>query len=111
MLSHLVDAPVLIIDELGKGLATDWQTAILDELLSKRYNRSVTTLFSTNYPFEVSGAPRARGERLRARHARAAGGISAWPRGSQRCARSASLRRPISALDLRQARGEVKIDE
>ena len=62
VLSHLVDAPVLIIDELGKGLATDWQTAILDELISKRYNRSVTTLFSTNYPFEVSGAPRARGD-------------------------------------------------
>lgn len=55
LLAHLVDVPVLIIDELGKGLATDWQNAILDELISKRYNRSVTTLFSTNYPFEISG--------------------------------------------------------
>ena len=51
VLEPLIDAPVLIIDELGKGLTTEWQMAILDELVSKRYNRSVTTFFTTNFPF------------------------------------------------------------
>jgi DNA replication protein DnaC len=51
VLEPLIDAPVLIIDELGKGLTTEWQMAILDELISKRYNRSVTTCFTTNFPF------------------------------------------------------------
>lgn len=52
IIEHLVDIPVLCIDELGKGLKTEWQIAILDELISKRYNRSVTTLFTTNFPID-----------------------------------------------------------
>jgi DNA replication protein DnaC len=52
ILAPLVDLPVLIIDELGKGLSTEWQLAMLDELISKRYNRGATTCFTTNYPFE-----------------------------------------------------------
>ena len=51
VLEPWIDAPVLIIDELGKGLTTEWQMAILDELVSKRYNRSVTTCFTTNFPY------------------------------------------------------------
>jgi DNA replication protein DnaC len=50
VMEPLIEAPVLIIDELGKGLSTEWQMAILDELISKRYNRSVTTCFTTNFP-------------------------------------------------------------
>ena len=54
VLGGFVDAEVLIIDELGKGLTTEWQVAILDELISRRYNRGLTTGFTTNYPFEVA---------------------------------------------------------
>lgn len=54
VLGDFVEAEVLIIDELGKGLTTEWQVAILDELISRRYNRGRTTGFTTNYPFEVA---------------------------------------------------------
>lgn len=53
-ISHVVDAPVLVIDEMGKGVANEWQMAVLDELVSKRYNAQVTTFFTTNYPVEKS---------------------------------------------------------
>lgn len=51
-IAHVVDAPVLVIDELGKGLTSEWQLAVLDELVSKRYNAQVTTFFTSNYPVE-----------------------------------------------------------
>lgn len=50
IISHLVDVPILVIDELGKSLKTEWQIAILDELISRRYNRAVSTFFTTNFP-------------------------------------------------------------
>lgn len=53
-IAHVVDVPVLVIDELGKGLTTEWQLAVLDELVSKRYNAEVTTFFTSNYPVEKS---------------------------------------------------------
>ena len=51
IIAHLIDIPVLVIDELGKSLKTEWQLAILDELISRRYNRNVSTFFTTNFPF------------------------------------------------------------
>lgn len=51
IIAHLVDVPVLVIDDLGKSQQTAWQMSILDELISRRYNRSVSTFFTTNYPF------------------------------------------------------------
>jgi DNA replication protein DnaC len=51
IIGELAEVPVLVIDELGKGLTTSWQMNILDELISRRYNRDVTTFFATNYPF------------------------------------------------------------
>jgi DNA replication protein DnaC len=53
ILGPLADVPVLVIDELGKSLATDWQTGVMDELISKRYNAKLTTCFTTNYPFSA----------------------------------------------------------
>jgi DNA replication protein DnaC len=52
VISPLVDADVLAIDELGKGVKTEWQLSVLDELISKRYNRGRTTIFTTNYSLE-----------------------------------------------------------
>lgn len=57
IIEGLVNVPVLIIDELGKGLSTEWQIAILDALISRRYNKRVTTLVTTNFPFEVERRP------------------------------------------------------
>ncbi|MEW6143760.1 MAG: ATP-binding protein [Thermodesulfobacteriota bacterium] len=45
----LVEAEVLVIDELGKGRSNEWELNILDQLISKRYNTSRKTLATTNY--------------------------------------------------------------
>ena len=52
ILGPLAELPVLAIDELGKGRNTEWQLSILDQIISKRYNRGLTTLFTTNYPLD-----------------------------------------------------------
>lgn len=52
ILGKLVSVPILVIDEMGKSLKTEWQLAILDTLISRRYNASVSTFFTTNFPFE-----------------------------------------------------------
>ncbi len=62
VMGPLVDVPVLVLDELGKGRSarrtgnvraapevSDWVGAVLDEIISKRYNAGRTTLFATNY--------------------------------------------------------------
>ncbi len=51
----LVAPDVLIIDELGKGRATDWEVSVLDQLISRRYNAGKTVIATTNYdPNKVS---------------------------------------------------------
>lgn len=49
VLFPLIEIEVLVIDELGKGKSSDWELNILDQLISKRYNASKTTLITTNY--------------------------------------------------------------
>ncbi|MGQ0792973.1 MAG: ATP-binding protein [Deltaproteobacteria bacterium] len=49
VLQPLIDAEVLVIDELGKGKNSEWELNILDQLISKRYNASKTTLITTNF--------------------------------------------------------------
>jgi DNA replication protein DnaC len=45
----LQDATVLVVDELGKGLRTEWEQGQLDTLISDRYHTGKTTLFATNF--------------------------------------------------------------
>ncbi len=56
VLAPVIDVEVLAIDELGKGRRNDWQLSVIDEIISKRYNRGLTTLFTTNYPVEKKAA-------------------------------------------------------
>jgi len=49
VLRPLIQVPVLAIDELGKERGTDWERCMLDELISRRFNSGLTTLFATNY--------------------------------------------------------------
>lgn len=50
LLNALSSVPVLAIDELGKGRRrNDWQLSVIDELISKRYNKGLTTFFTSNY--------------------------------------------------------------
>lgn len=52
ILRGLVQVPVLAIDELGKERGTEWERSMLDELISRRFNSGLTTLFATNYFLE-----------------------------------------------------------
>jgi DNA replication protein DnaC len=60
----LTQTPVLVIDELGKERGTDWERSMLDELISRRYNSGLTTLFATNYYDEPRKVPEREGGRL-----------------------------------------------
>jgi DNA replication protein DnaC len=55
-MAPLVEIPVLVIDELGKGRGSEWELSVLDELISKRYNAQRTTVFTSNFaPEDPSG--------------------------------------------------------
>lgn len=58
ILGPISEVPVLAIDELGKGRNNAWQLSIIDEIISKRYNRELTTLFTSNYPVTEVSAKR-----------------------------------------------------
>lgn len=49
VLGEVCEVPILGIDELGKGRLTDWELAIIDEIVSRRYNAMRCTLATTNY--------------------------------------------------------------
>ncbi|HYG67809.1 MAG TPA: ATP-binding protein [Anaeromyxobacteraceae bacterium] len=49
ILRPLLQVPVLAIDELGKERGTEWERSMLDELISRRFNSGLATLFATNY--------------------------------------------------------------
>jgi DNA replication protein DnaC len=55
-LTSLARTPVLAIDELGKGRKTDWEIAIIDEIVSRAYNHGSMLLGTTNFaPRTVAG--------------------------------------------------------
>ncbi len=57
LLDRLSTVPVLVIDELGKGRKTDWELSVIDELISKRYNRCLSTFFTSNYELDAPRLP------------------------------------------------------
>lgn len=48
-LTPFVQAEVLAIDELGAGRKTDWELAVIDEILTRRYNTGRRLLATTNF--------------------------------------------------------------
>ncbi len=50
VLGALTAVPVLAVDELGKGRGKGFEETVLDQLINGRYNRSLPTIFTTNYP-------------------------------------------------------------
>ncbi len=68
-LRPLIQVPVLAIDELGKERGTDWERSMLDELISRRFNSGLTTLFATNYFLEERHVPETPGRVVRTRSA------------------------------------------
>ncbi len=57
VLGPLLYVPVLAIDELGKERGTEWERSMLDELISRRFNSGLATLFATNYFLEDRESP------------------------------------------------------
>lgn len=57
LLNELATVPILAIDELGKGRMTEWELAIVDDIIGRRYNALGCTLGSTNFaPSAPTGA-------------------------------------------------------
>jgi DNA replication protein DnaC len=52
--SPLVQVPVLAVDELGKGRGTDFELAVIDEIVTRRYNARGTLLATTNFPLKAT---------------------------------------------------------
>jgi DNA replication protein DnaC len=65
ILGPLAVMPLLAIDELGKERGTEWERSMLDELISRRYNAGLTTLFATNYPRDPQPVPTQPGRMVR----------------------------------------------
>ncbi len=57
ILRPLLHVPVLAIDELGKERGTEWERSMLDELISRRFNSGLATLFATNYFLDDAESP------------------------------------------------------
>jgi DNA replication protein DnaC len=49
LIEALAKVPVLVLDDLGNEVLTDWYKEILTGLISKRYNEKKVTLITTNY--------------------------------------------------------------
>ncbi|PCI23903.1 MAG: hypothetical protein COB67_12345 [SAR324 cluster bacterium] len=49
VLEKINNIEILVIDELGKGRKSEWEIALLDTIISNRYNMKKTTIFTTNY--------------------------------------------------------------
>ncbi|HSN90205.1 MAG TPA: ATP-binding protein [Anaeromyxobacteraceae bacterium] len=67
ILGPLLSVQVLAIDELGKERGTEWERSTLDELISRRYNSGLATLFATNYFLEGRAPPESPGHLVRTR--------------------------------------------
>jgi DNA replication protein DnaC len=64
ILRPLIAVPVLAIDELGKERGTEWERSMLDELISRRFNSGLATIFATNYFLEPRAVPEEPGRRV-----------------------------------------------
>jgi DNA replication protein DnaC len=69
ILRPLVQVPVLAIDELGKERGTEWERSMLDELISRRFNSGLTTLFATNFFLKAQPVAEQPGRVVRTRSA------------------------------------------
>jgi DNA replication protein DnaC len=67
ILGPLLSVPVLAIDELGKERGTEWERSTLDELISRRFNSGLATLFATNYFLEGRAPQESPGHVVRTR--------------------------------------------
>ena len=65
VMQPLVEEPLLVVDELGKGRGNDFEQSVLDQLIGARYNRSLPTIFTTNYPLGAQDSIQEQGQTVR----------------------------------------------
>jgi DNA replication protein DnaC len=56
ILQDVIQAEVLLLDDLGAVRSTEWSLSTLYHLINERYNHRRTTLITTNVPWEVSSS-------------------------------------------------------
>ncbi|NWG12210.1 MAG: ATP-binding protein [Acidobacteria bacterium] len=56
ILRPVLDAPVLVLDELGSNKPTDWVRDTMAHIINCRYNDRKITIFTANYP-DTPGRP------------------------------------------------------
>jgi DNA replication protein DnaC len=61
LIAPLVEPDVVVVDELGKGKASDWEVSVLDQIVSRRYNAGRTLIATTNYDVSEDPATLTRG--------------------------------------------------
>jgi DNA replication protein DnaC len=49
IIDPLVDVPVLVLDDLGKGQGSAWELTVVDQIVTRRYNAKRIILATTNY--------------------------------------------------------------
>lgn len=70
IIAGLDRADLLVIDELGKGRATEWEKTVVDSLIARRYNSGKTLFITTNYDVKdgrAGGLPERVGMRVMSR--------------------------------------------
>lgn len=70
ILGPLAETEILVIDELGKCRASEWEMGVLDQLVSRRYNTSRTLIATTNTRFSEAPGDRPEMARILERDAR-----------------------------------------
>jgi DNA replication protein DnaC len=72
ILQDVLDAHVLVLDDLGSEKSGEWALSVLYHILNERYNNRRTTIITTNVPWEAPEVPppvRRSEEGIRAREA------------------------------------------
>ena len=81
VLSPVYDAEVLVLDELGATIPTDWVRDTLYQIINTRYNDKKLTIFTTNFLDAQPGSSSVGGETIdEAETPRRAGGKSGFDR-------------------------------
>lgn len=58
IIDPLVEVPVLVLDDLGKGQGSAWELTVVDQIVTRRYNAGRIILATTNYLPEAELAAR-----------------------------------------------------
>jgi len=59
VLAPVYQAEVLVLDELGASVPTDWVSDTLYQIINTRYNNKKLTIFTTNFMDELPNRPKA----------------------------------------------------